>query len=230
MCPAVAPPTLRRPDNRPAPGRPRDPQLDAAIVQATLQLFADSGYGAVTMEAVATLAGVGKATLYRRYPGKAQMVVDAVTSVIETAPEMPGASVHDELVALLETIRRKSGSLSARIFPQLLSAGAENPEMMALYREQVADPRRARFTAVLVRAVQQGLLRADVDLGYACDLMVGPVVYRNLVRTELAYEPGFAARVVTDVLAALRPRPDRLGSSVDDQTCLPPSTIAPEDA
>lgn len=188
-------------------GRPRDPRVDAAIVDATLHLLAEQGYGALTMEAVAGLAGVGKATLYRRYAGKEQLVVEAVATLAEPPQVVRGAGVRDELVARLEAIRRKStSSLAEKIFPQLISAKADNPELMRRYREQVLDPRRAAFVAVLQRGVDEGLVRPDVDLQYAVDLLVGPMVYRNLIRTDPPPEPGLAARLVDDVLAALAPR------------------------
>lgn len=187
-------------------GRPRDPKLDAAITDATLRLLADCGYTALTMEAVAAAAGVGKATLYRRFPGKEQLVVEAVATLGEPPERVSGAGVRDELVALLESIRRKSdSSLAGKIFPRLLSAGADNPELMRRYREQVLDPRRARFVAVLQRAVGEGLLRADVDTAYAVDLLVGPMVYRNLIRKDPRPGPELAARLVDDVLFALGP-------------------------
>ena len=189
-------------------GRPRDPRLDAAIVDATLQLLADGGYAAVTMEAVAGLAGVGKATLYRRYSGKEQLVIDAVATLAEPAEVVRGAGVRDELVARLEAIRRKSSSsLAGKIFPRLVSAGADNPELMAGYRRQVLDPRRAAFVSVLRRGVAEGLVRPDVDLDYAVDLLVGAMAYRNLIRTEPPPGPELAGRIVDDVLVALAPRP-----------------------
>ena len=69
-------------------GRPRDPRVDAAIVDATLRLLAEGGYSSLTMEAVAALAGVGKATLYRRYAGKEQLVVDAVATLSGGRPRV----------------------------------------------------------------------------------------------------------------------------------------------
>lgn len=189
-------------------GRPRDPKLDAAITDATLRLLADCGYTALTMEAVAASAGVGKATLYRRFPGKEQLVVEAVATLGEPPERVSGAGVRDELVALLESIRRKSdSSLAGKIFPRLLSAGADNPELMRRYREQVLDPRRARFVAVLQRAVGEGMLRPDVELEYAVDLLVGPMVYRNLIRKDPRPGPELATRIVDDILVALGPRP-----------------------
>jgi AcrR family transcriptional regulator len=190
-------------------GRPRDPRLDAAIVDATLQLLSEGGYNALTMEAVATLAGVGKATLYRRWSGKEQLVVDAVATLSETPEVVEGASVRDELVARLEAVRRKSdSSLAGKIFPRLVSAGADNPELLRSYRAQVLAPRRAAFVSALRRGVEQGLVRPDVDLDHAVDLLIGPMAYRNLIRTEPPPGPELAARIVDDVLVALGPRPD----------------------
>jgi AcrR family transcriptional regulator len=195
-------------------GRPRDPRVDAAIVDATLQLLADGGYSSVTMEAVATLAGVGKATLYRRYAGKEQLVIDAVATLSEPAELVQGAGVRDELVARLEAVRRKSdSSLAGKIFPRLVSASAENPELMRDYRRQVLLPRRLAFAAALRRGVDEGLVRPDVDLDHAVDLLIGPMVYRNLIRNDPPPGPELAARVVDDVLVALAPRSPRPGTT-----------------
>ena len=189
-------------------GRPRDPRVDAAIVDATLQLLADGGYTSLTMEAVAALAGVGKATLYRRYAGKVELVVDAVATMSEPAEVVQGASVRDELVARLEAVRRTSdSSLAGKIFPRLISASADTPELMRTYRRQVLAPRRRAFAAALQRGIDEGLVRADLDLDYAIDLLVGPMAYRNLIRNDPPPGPELAARVVDDVLVALAPRP-----------------------
>lgn len=188
-------------------GRPRDPELDHRIVDATLQLLADGGYDGLTIEAVASSAGVGKATVYRRWAGKEELVIEAVATLTEQPEPVVGAGVRDELVALLEVIRRKSdSSLAGKIFPRLLGASAENPELMKRYREQVLDPRRRRFLDVLQRGVDQGLVGAHVDLEHAVDLLVGPMVYRNLIRPEPPPGPELSARIVDDVLLALGPR------------------------
>ena len=201
--------TLTTHDDVPRVGRPRDPAVDAAIVDATLGLLADGGYAAVTMEAVAARAGVGKATHYRRYSGKDQLVVDAVATLVEPTAHDAGAGVREQLVAVLEGVRRKSGSLSARIFPRLVSEGIGNPALMDRYRAQVVEPRHALLRAVLTRAVDEGLVRPGVDLDHAVDLLVGPVVYRNLVRPDAPSSPDDAPRVVDDVLRALAPAADQ---------------------
>lgn len=196
-------------------GRPRDPLCDVAIIQAALELLADGGYGALTMEAVASRAGVGKATLYRRFAGKDELVVEAVASLTETPDPDHDIGVRDELVTLLEAIRRKSDSLAGRIFPRLVGESADYPELMQRYREQVLLPRRERFAGVLRRGMQEGLLRGDLDVEHAIDLLVGPMAYRNMFRADTPPGPDLAARIVDDLLVGLLPRP---------------STSRPEDA
>ena len=189
-----------------AVGRPRDPKLDAVITGATLELLADIGFAALTIEAVATRAGVGKATLYRRWPGKEQLVIDAVRTLSEDPDPDTSAGARDELVGLLEAVRRKSvSSLAGRIFPRLIGESVDNPEFMRRYREQVLDPRRDRFRTALLRAVEKGLVRADVDTDHAIGLLVGPMAYRNLIRNDPPPGPDLAARIVDDVLRALAP-------------------------
>lgn len=198
--------TTGRDAELPRPGRPRDPSRDVAILDATLSLLAETGYGALTMEAVAARAGVGKATVYRRWPGKEQLVVDALASLAEQVEVPRGADVRERLVALLDSVRKRSGSRAARIFPRLISESVDNPELMRRYREQVLAPRRARFRAVLEDAAAQGLVRPDVDLEHAIDLLVGPVAYRNLMAAERPPTRDFVRRVVDDVLSGLTPR------------------------
>lgn len=189
-----------------ATGRPRDPELDRRILDATLRLLADGGYDALTIEAVASLAGVGKASVYRRFPGKEELVIEAVASLTEQPEPVLGEGVRDELVALLEVIRRKNdSSLAGKIFPRLLGASAEHPELMRRYRQQVLDPRRRRFLDVLKRGVEEGLIRPDVDLEHAADLLIGPMAYRNLIRNDPPPGPDLAVRIVDDVLRALAP-------------------------
>lgn len=188
-------------------GRPRDPEVDRRIRDAALQLLAEGGYEALTIEAVAAAAGVGKASVYRRWAGKEELVVEAVASLTEQPAPVVGTGVRDELVSLLEVIRRTAdSSLAGKIFPRLLGARAESPELMRRYREQVLDPRRRRFLSVLERGVAEGTIRPDVDLEYGVDLLVGPIVYRNLIRTDPPPGPELVARLVDDVLIALGPR------------------------
>ena len=186
-------------------GRPRDPSRDAVLVEAALQLLGEGGYAGLTMEAVAARAGVGKATLYRRWPSKEQLVVDALATLTEPTERVEHAGVRDQLVGLLDAVRRRAGSRAGQIFPRLIGDAVDNPELMRRYRQQVLEPRRRRFIAVLEQGVAEGLVRPDVDLEHAVDLLVGPMAYRNLIRNDPPPGPEVAARIVDDVLRALAP-------------------------
>src|SRR3954470_12330232 len=127
-----------------APGRPRSARADQAIVDATLTMLSEEGYRSLSMEAVAARAGVGKATLYRRWSSKEQLVVDAIAQVQETPVPLRGKSVRDDLVVLVDAVRRKGQhTLAGRILPRLISEAQDFPELMRRYREQVIAPRRA---------------------------------------------------------------------------------------
>jgi AcrR family transcriptional regulator len=181
-----------------------------AIVEATLELLAEGGYAGLTMEAVAARAGVGKATVYRRFSGKEQLVIEAVASLTEPPDPDHDMGVREELVTLLEAMRRKSDSLAGKIFPRLVGESADSPELMERYRERVLLPRRRRFAAVLQRGIAEGLLRPDLDVEHAIDLLVGPMAYRNMLRGDPLPGPDLAGRIVDDVLVGLVPRrPDR---------------------
>ena len=189
------------------PGRPRDPHAEAAIVAATLELLDDGGYARLTLEAVASRAGVGKATIYRRWPGKQQLVVHAIATVTETATRerLPGP-LRDDLVVLIDRLRRKHvTTVAGRLIKRLV---AESPELMTCYREQVILPRRARLAARLQRAVDQGELRQGLDLETVIDALVGPVLYSSMVGGPAGRGSGraYVERIVDLVLlgAAVR--------------------------
>jgi AcrR family transcriptional regulator len=188
-----------------SPGRPRNADADAAIVDATLNLLADEGYAGLSMDAVASLAGVGKATIYRRWPGKQQLVIHAVGSCTESLRSVNSGSVRDDLVAITDGIVRMHTTTAAgRILPVMAAEGARNPDLASAYREQIIKPRRAHIAAVLQRGIDRGELRADLDLDVIVDAVVGPAIYRSLVANAGESVPrNWAKRLVDSVLSGI---------------------------
>src|SRR5690242_16002774 len=86
------------------PGRPRSEQAEQAIIEATLDLFAEQGFEGVCVEAVAARAGVGKATIYRRWPNKEELLLAAFGSLKSPFPEPAGESVRDDLLAMVKVM------------------------------------------------------------------------------------------------------------------------------
>jgi AcrR family transcriptional regulator len=166
--------------DRKAPGRPRSARADEAITEAVLDLLADGiAFEALSMEAVAARAGVGKATIYRRWPNKEALIVDAVATVKGDLPKIGGVSIRDDLVALLRPMGAPQHSRAGKITPCLLTELQRNPELNQCY-QRITEPRRELMREVLRRGVREGLLRPDIDLEIVMTMLVGPMVAHSL--------------------------------------------------
>ncbi len=190
------------------PGRPRSAAADEAILQAALELLAEDGYRALTMERVRERSGVGKATLYRRYGSKEELVKAAIVHLNSDVPvpEDTGSVIGD-FAATAQTIiagAARTGALT--LMPRLLSEVVGDPEMHALFSEHLVEPRRRVVRAIVERAKARGELRADLDPDLAVDVMVGPMIYRLIIAGGEVSGIGNPADVLTAVLDGLRPR------------------------
>ena len=164
-------------DDRRGPGRPRNAEDARAIVAAALEMLADDGYHRRSIEAVAARAGVGKATVYRRWPGKHELVADALASLNEGMPELPPASLttRERALVLMEHACRKDPlSLPGRILPRMMAYRVSHPELFDLYVNQVLEPRRERLRQVLRDGIERGEVRADLDVVLAASALTAP--------------------------------------------------------
>jgi AcrR family transcriptional regulator len=185
------------------PGRPRSERADQAIIDAALSLFAESGPEGLCIERVAARAGVGKATIYRRWPGKEDLLLDAIAALKAPLPEPAGRSVREDLVTLLGVLCQESTDpRRAREFALLLGEGSKYPRLMERYVETVLEPRREVVRAVLRRGMASGELRPDLDVEAALFMLVGAVVARR-GHEQQAIPAGYAERVVDELLRGL---------------------------
>ena len=188
------------------PGRPRSERADQAIIEATLELFAERGAEGVCVEAVAARAGVGKATVYRRWSGKEDLLLAALGSLKSPLPDPGGVSVRDDLVALLTVMCQDAADPArARQYGLLLGEGQKYPRLMARYGETVIEARRNHIRSVLRQGIETGQLRPDTDVEIAMLTLTGAALARG------KYEPiprnqEFAGRVVDSMLLGLTPR------------------------
>jgi AcrR family transcriptional regulator len=189
-----------------APGRPRSAMCDDAIVDATIALLVEDGFDRLSMDGVAARAGVGKATIYRRWPSKEALVIEAVARRTDPFPAEPAEGpVRDRLVALLDGILVASQTGVGRLLPCMVGASVTNPALAAHYREQIIGPRRARVRAIVQAGVDAGELRAGLDVDRAIDQLVGPLVYRIVFAGDRPAGPGDCAAIVDLALAGLAP-------------------------
>jgi AcrR family transcriptional regulator len=190
-------------DLRVRPGRPRRIEVDRAIVAATLDILVEEGYTALTVEAVAARAGVGKTTLYRRWPSKDLLIADALASVNDELPPVPAAgSIRDRLVEMLENVRlRGPETFSGRIMPRMVAYARSHPHLYAMYTERVLEPRRERLRALLREGVASGELRPDLNIDVATTCFVAPMLYSSLVLCSGDQAPeGLSEQIVDLVL------------------------------
>jgi AcrR family transcriptional regulator len=193
------------PANR-RPGRPRSEQAEQAIIEATLDLFAEQGFEGVCVEAVAARAGVGKATIYRRWPNKEELLLAAFGSLKSPFPEPIGVSVRDDLLAMVEVMcADKADPRKARRYALLLGEGEKYPRLMARYKETVVGPRREAMRAVIRRGIQTGELRPDTDIEIAMLTLTGVIMARDKT-PDREFDGDFAARLVDGLLLGLSAR------------------------
>ena len=185
-------------------GRPRSAEADEAIVGATLGLLCEEGFDRLSMDAVAQRAGVGKATIYRRWPSKEALVIDAVARRTDPfAGEVPGETARDRLLAVLEAMVATARSEVGRLLPCMVGATVTNPPLARHYRERILEPRRARIAEILRDGVEAGELRPGVDVATAVDQVVGPLLYRIVFGDDVP--DGHCAVLVDSLLAGLAP-------------------------
>ena len=188
------------------PGRPRSERAERAILDATLELFTESGVAGVCMEAVAARAGVGKATIYRRWAGKEDLLLDALSLLKSPLPEPRGLSVREDLVAMLRVMCQDAADPTRmRRYALLLGEGEKYPRIMQRYKETVVEPRRETIRQVVRRGIEVGELRPDTDVEVAMLTLIGAVMARS--KDEPAQTaPDFAVRVVDQLLRGIAAR------------------------
>ncbi|MEU4995108.1 TetR/AcrR family transcriptional regulator [Streptomyces sp. NPDC021622] len=188
-------------------GRPRSEAVERAIIEGVLKLIEEGvPLAELSIERIARTAGVGKATIYRRWNGKEELFVDILRSVDDPPPELAGESMRGDLITLLDHMRRRGVNMRAsamlhNVFAQMKSL----PKLWDAYHATVVAPQRRVMLDVLRRGVENGELRADVDIMLANDLFVGPMLVRTVMRSDAPLDEDLAERMVDAVLDGLRP-------------------------
>jgi AcrR family transcriptional regulator len=182
-------------------GRPRDPGVDEAIIEAALVELTQRGYADLTVADVARRAGVSKPTVYRRWADKAQLVVEAIASRMP-APRFPDTGdVAADLVAYADRlVGTFAHGPAGQVLPGLVAAIAADPEMADQYRRLLIHPLRQHMQGAVERGVTRGQLLADTDIDLVLDAIAGPVYVRLLI-TGQPIEPNYSRAVVELVLA-----------------------------
>jgi AcrR family transcriptional regulator len=187
------------------PGRPRSAQAHQAILDAAVALFIEDGFEGMSVEAVAARAGAGKATIYRRWPSKEDLVIDAIAQALADAPATDTGSVREDLVQLGRELHGlMSSSVTGGVFPRMAAEVAKGSRLGRLYGQRVIGPRRAALAAALRRGIDRGELPEDIDVELVIDLLVGGLLLRRLTG-RLRRSDSTPERAVDVLLAGLAP-------------------------
>jgi AcrR family transcriptional regulator len=169
--------------NRRQPGRPRSEQARRAIFRSTLKLLRQSSFPDLTIEAIAADANVGKATVYRWWPNKGALVVDAFASSAADELHFPNTgSVYRDMSLQMTQFLGILRSPRGKIVAGLLGGGQSDPELLEAFRERFLRPRRQEAYKTLRRAIERGELPSNLDLDVVLDTLYGAIYMRFLIR------------------------------------------------
>lgn len=180
-----------------SPGRPRSAQSHQAMLKAALEVLAEVGFDAMSMDAIATRAGVGKTTIYRRYSSKAELVADAIESLRQDVVIPDTGHLWSDLDALIENAAQITLSpLGRQTVAMIISSASGNAQFAEIYWTKYMQPRRQAFAVVLERAKARNEVQADLDAGLVFDTMSGIMLYGLIFQPTSESWTGFVRRAL----------------------------------
>ena len=187
-------------------GRPRSERARLAVLEAAADLLIEGGLAAATIEAVAARAGVSKVTIYKWWPTRGSVAIDAYFHRFKETIEFAdsgdlAADLTAQIALLVEAFRGQAGVVMA----ELIGLAQSDPVLADTLRQRWLEPRRAASAAVLRRAVERGQIRPDTDIAALLDQLYAPLYYR----LTMGHEPldrALAPTLVRTVLEGVRPR------------------------
>jgi AcrR family transcriptional regulator len=158
--------------------RTRDPSLDAAIATATLELLSEESFAAITVEAVAARAGVGKPAIYRRFADKVALVLSVIEAALPPLEPVDLADTRAELWAAMQSGFPPDAPGYVCMIGGLIAERRRNPELIEAFRERILNPRRKLVCALIERGQRRGDIRIDLDPETAVDWLAGSLLAR----------------------------------------------------
>ena len=192
------------------PGRPRSEKARKAVIRNTLKLLERLGFNELTIEAVAARAGVGKATVYRWWANKAELVIDAFASAVEKELRFPSAgpvleSIHQQMKRWAVIFQSPLGQIVGTV----IGAGQSEPEILDAFRTYWVEPRRVEARNLLKQAIKNRQIRTDLDPDTMLDLFYGPLYLRLMLKHRPLDEDfvDTVFKVVSNILLLSAPSP-----------------------
>ena len=157
-------------------GRPRDPRVEGAVLGATRDLLLEKGYGGLTIAAVADMAGVGKGTIYLRWPDKESLVVGALAEVWDPVADTDTGNLRDDLFGFMTSAMRLMNGRDGRLFTEVVAELSRSGPLKTYWLNEISRPWVEVVTACLTRGVARGEVRADIDLYATTQVLLSPLL------------------------------------------------------
>lgn len=187
------------------PGRPRSEAARRAILRSTLRLLKRTGFHELSIEAIAADANVGKATVYRWWPNKGALVVDAFSCSVRKQLQFPDTgSLHSDLSLQMRHLLELFRSPRGQIVAALIGGGQTDPDLIEAFRERFVRPRRLEAYATLQRGIDRGELPRNADFDLILDALYGAVYMRFLI-WKGGLTTAFIEEICRLVLGGFRP-------------------------
>lgn len=183
------------------PGRPRSTRTHLAILDAALEQLVACGYQGMSMEAIAERAGTSKATIYRWWTSKEELLVEALETRRPSLAFEPTGAPREDLERLLTMMVERLPPRAQSTIARLVGAMADSAELAEMLSSRHGGHRKAALMDLVRAAVDAGELDPDLDVELACDQLVGPVLYRHLVTGD-PVDADLARALVADLWAA----------------------------
>lgn len=194
--------------DEPRRGRPRDPGRDEAIIDAAIEVLVREGYDRLSMEGVATAAGVGKATVYRRWASKADLVIDALATLKPALDNIDSGTLDGDIELMIAASCSPYSQRLLQVMVSICSALPREPDLLDAFKTRFTESRIARITEMLERARQRGELGPDIDVDIAASIVPSMMLQRVLMTGQPAGRV-YAEQIVSSVLLPVLGRPQR---------------------
>ncbi|MFW2491300.1 TetR/AcrR family transcriptional regulator [Clostridium chromiireducens] len=167
-------------------GRPRSEKTKNAVLSAAYDLLLENGFGAVTIEKIAERAEVSKATIYKWWPNKAAVVMDAFfDAAVVRLPAPDTGSVISDMIIQVKNLAKFLLSREGKVINDIIAEGQSDQKLAETYRTVYFKPRRLDSRYILERGILRGELNKDLNIELVMDLIFGPLFYRILITGDV---------------------------------------------
>lgn len=162
-------------------GRPRDESVDSKVIESALGILNEEGMSGLTVDGITAKAGVSKASFYRRWDSKDELIVDLIASLVEVIEIPETGDIRRDLTTVVSGMRKfVSDTRAGEVFPWLVGEMARQSPIGIRYMTIVVAPRKAKIARLISNAVDKGDLRPDLDVDTAVDMIMSPIIVRRL--------------------------------------------------